>query len=40
MTTYTPTHPDGRKGPAFDFATLACLWILAQEHPEQWDWEL
>ena len=36
---YRPYGPRGQTGPAFDFATLACLWILKQAEPSRWTWE-
>lgn len=39
MTTYTPLHPSGHRGPTFDSATAACLWIVMQRNPGEWTWE-
>lgn len=38
--TYTPRHPSGHRGPAFEYATLACLWIIQQTNPSEWTWEV
>ena len=38
--TYFPTTADGRVGPSFEFATLACLWILEQADSHLWRWEI
>lgn len=39
MTLYTPRHPSGHFGPTFAYASLACIWIAAQNNPSEWTWE-
>lgn len=39
MSTYTPNHPSGHRGPSFEFASMACLWIAQQLAPSEWTWE-
>lgn len=37
---YYPTTEDGRCGPPFPFAIEAAAWILNQDEPKDWRWDL